>query len=364
MITDIMRTQVIELYTAYFNRAVDTAGVNYWLNEMDNNGWSISDVAQSFSQQTEYTNLYAGLSNAQVVSKVYTNVLNRTADEAGAAYWESELTNDNISVNQLVQAVITAATEKDTNGNYKNSDDAELFNNKIEISEYYYNKNINSTDVSLSDITKEDFTMESLKANADNTIFIESLFEKYPNSIGKTEESVRYWVSNLNNGDSTYESAEEYFNYIEQLNDSSIADTVNIYNDVYDLVEHSLKLFYRYNYEGAETHLLNLDIDSARDVNGNDTATIFLDNGGFFAINDDTDNIIRSTTSGDTTYDWEFLLMGKENSYTSYYTLIAGSIDDEGNFQGVFEKSTSAENALLNLYDNYDGVVIGDLFGI
>jgi len=86
-ITAEMRTSVLELYTAYFNRAADTDGVNYWLNKMDTNGWSIDDVATTFAQQPEYTALYDGMTNAEIVDAVYTNVLNRVADADGATYW-------------------------------------------------------------------------------------------------------------------------------------------------------------------------------------------------------------------------------------------------------------------------------------
>jgi hypothetical protein len=114
-ITTEMLTSVLELYTAYFNRVADKDGVDHWLNEMDSNGWTIDQVAQSFADQSEYTDIYAGMTNAQIVSTVYGNVLDRAADSDGAAYWESELANGNIAVNQLVQAVVAAAKE-DVNG--------------------------------------------------------------------------------------------------------------------------------------------------------------------------------------------------------------------------------------------------------
>lgn len=157
-------TQVLQLYTAYFNRVADSAGVDYWLNEMTNNGWSVNEVAVTFSQQVEYTNLYAGLSYAQIVAQVYTNVLNRTADVAGAAYWESELSNGTIGVSQLVQAVINAAIEKDQNGDFKNFNDATLFNNKIEVSEFAYIVGSNETHLSLANITTQSSTVTDAKS--------------------------------------------------------------------------------------------------------------------------------------------------------------------------------------------------------
>ena len=56
----------LKLYTAYFNRAADKAGVDYWLNEMDVNGWSIDDVAATFAQQAEYTDLYEGMTEEKL----------------------------------------------------------------------------------------------------------------------------------------------------------------------------------------------------------------------------------------------------------------------------------------------------------
>jgi len=159
-----LKTQVLQLYTAYFNRVADKAGVDYWLDEMTNNNWSLSTVALTFSQQVEYTNQYTGLSSAQIVSQVYINVLNRTADSAGASYWTGELTNGNINVSQLVQAVINAATEQDTNGNFKHQDDATLFNNKIDVSSYAYTVGSNTTNISLSSITTDSTTVNTVKA--------------------------------------------------------------------------------------------------------------------------------------------------------------------------------------------------------
>lgn len=89
---------IMELYTAYFNRAADKDGVDYWAKEMDTKGWTLDDVANSFAQQKEYTALYAGKTNAEIVELVYNNVLNRDADTEGAAYWLAELDSGAVTV--------------------------------------------------------------------------------------------------------------------------------------------------------------------------------------------------------------------------------------------------------------------------
>jgi len=117
---------------------------------MDVKGWSIDMVAQSFSDQVEYTNLYSGMTNAQIVSQVYNNVLNRDADAAGAAYWEGELNSGIIQVNQLIQAVVNAAKE-----DVGNLGDDDVLANKNAVSQQYYDLALNFTNISLSQITAD-----------------------------------------------------------------------------------------------------------------------------------------------------------------------------------------------------------------
>lgn len=157
MITNEMRTEVLELYTAYFNRAADRAGVDYWLNEMNVNSWNIDMVAQSFAEQTEYINIYGSMTNAQIVSQVYQNVLNRDTDVAGAAYWEGELNNGVIQVSQLIQAVINAA--KNDVGNIG---DDEVIANKSSASQYAYDKYNSNTNISLAHITSSSSSISTI----------------------------------------------------------------------------------------------------------------------------------------------------------------------------------------------------------
>lgn len=146
--------EIMELYTAYFNRAADKDGVDYWANEVDTNGWTLDQVAQSFADQTEYTTLYSGMTNAEIVTAVYTNVLNRDADADGAAYWVAELDAETMNVQNLVQAVVAAAKE-DVDG----LGDADVIANKTAVSQYAYDNNRNDTDTSVAAITSDATTV-------------------------------------------------------------------------------------------------------------------------------------------------------------------------------------------------------------
>lgn len=159
-------TKIMELYTAYFNRAADKEGVDYWANEMNINAWTLDDVANSFAQQTEYAALYAGKTNSEIVELVYTNVLNREADADGAAYWKDELDSGAVIVSQFIQAVVNAATEI-VNGVYKHPTDAAIVNNKTIVSQYAYDTNSNSTDISLAEVTEDKASQEPAKSQID-----------------------------------------------------------------------------------------------------------------------------------------------------------------------------------------------------
>jgi hypothetical protein len=81
------------LYKAAFNRTPDVGGLGFWINKMDN-GMSYSDVAKNFVTSTEFKTAFGG-SNPSVntlVTKLYNNVLNRTPDAGGLAFWQDKLT--------------------------------------------------------------------------------------------------------------------------------------------------------------------------------------------------------------------------------------------------------------------------------
>ena len=81
------------LYKAAFNRTPDLGGLGFWINKMDT-GSGYSSVAQSFVSSAEFQAAFGG-SNPSVntlVTKLYTNVLNRAADTGGIAFWQEKLT--------------------------------------------------------------------------------------------------------------------------------------------------------------------------------------------------------------------------------------------------------------------------------
>ena len=83
------------LYKAAFNRTPDAGGLGYWINQMDK-GMSYSSVAQNFVNSAEFKAAFGGANPTvnTLVTKLYNNVLNRTPDAGGLAFWQNKLSNE------------------------------------------------------------------------------------------------------------------------------------------------------------------------------------------------------------------------------------------------------------------------------
>ncbi|MCA1869696.1 DUF4214 domain-containing protein [Agrobacterium genomosp. 3] len=80
------------IYQAAFARTPDEGGLSYWIKFMDN-GRSLLEVSESFLASAEFKSIYGdGPSANEFVDRLYTNVLGRAGENAGIAYWTSEIT--------------------------------------------------------------------------------------------------------------------------------------------------------------------------------------------------------------------------------------------------------------------------------
>jgi len=98
------QSQVEMIYIAYFGRAGDPDGANYWLNELNVGGDTVipglTGVAAAYSLAPEASTEYPLLANPSTASQadiqtfinaIYQNLFNRAADSAGLAYWTAEV---------------------------------------------------------------------------------------------------------------------------------------------------------------------------------------------------------------------------------------------------------------------------------
>jgi hypothetical protein len=74
------------LYEAYFLRQADTAGFNYWMDQI-RGGADLAEVAEWFADSEEFQTRYAGMEFADFLDQLYRDVLGREPDETGKVYW-------------------------------------------------------------------------------------------------------------------------------------------------------------------------------------------------------------------------------------------------------------------------------------
>jgi hypothetical protein len=91
-------------YDAFFGRAPDAAGFNFWVGQFNAGQGGVatvlSNIASSFAVSSEAQALYPFLANPQgatpaqiaaFIDSVYDNLFNRQSDAAGVAYWTSQI---------------------------------------------------------------------------------------------------------------------------------------------------------------------------------------------------------------------------------------------------------------------------------
>ena len=113
MATQAQITAVQQLYVSYLGRAADKAGLDFWSNAIANGTSTIESVATGLTLATEYTTAYGNLSNDALVDAVYTNVLGRSADAAGKAFWVAAFGNGTVKADTFVASLIQSLGAQD-----------------------------------------------------------------------------------------------------------------------------------------------------------------------------------------------------------------------------------------------------------
>ena len=134
-LTNSLNDAITELYVGYYNRAPDPSGETYWVGRLES-GMSLSAIAQSYSVQTESTNLYPFLASPNTasttavqafVTSVYENLFNRAPDPAGESYWVTQLQTGASTVGGAIINIISGAQ----------LNDLATINNKVVVGDYF-----------------------------------------------------------------------------------------------------------------------------------------------------------------------------------------------------------------------------------
>lgn len=213
---------VTELYIATFGRAPDASGLDYWAQNIDQNGWSIESVAQSFFDQPETQEAYPiTLSTNSFIDAVYQNVLDRSADDEGKAYWATQLDSGAIAKNVFIIAILNGAKAGTS------ETDKALLSNKTALGEYYaVNLELNNVAIAaeiMKSITYEQTSLERSKVVLDTfkaTFLTSTVFTTLTTSADTfTGTASKDWLYGLDGNDLIYTGDGESMIYGDQGDD-------------------------------------------------------------------------------------------------------------------------------------------------
>ena len=98
-------TQLQELYVAYFGRAADPTGLDYWTEK----GITTAAFAANMYAQPEFKSDFGSSSVEAQVNQIYKNLFDREADVTGLTYWTKEINLGNLQLAEIATHLIWAA---------------------------------------------------------------------------------------------------------------------------------------------------------------------------------------------------------------------------------------------------------------
>ncbi|MCQ4320683.1 DUF4214 domain-containing protein [Stutzerimonas stutzeri] len=113
MLPRISEEAIQSLYIAYFGRAADPEGLQYWSNTFENQEDDFSGIVKAFEVSDEYIGRSASASNEVVVTTIYQQAFGRSPEPEGLAYWTEALDGATLSPADLVIAMIEGASNAD-----------------------------------------------------------------------------------------------------------------------------------------------------------------------------------------------------------------------------------------------------------
>jgi len=105
--------QVQEIYIAYYGRPADPAGLQYWAGQLAANRGNLSAIINAFGSSAESTALYAGADNSAKVTAIYRQLFNRAPDTAGLNFYTDALSKGTMTAASIALNVADGASGAD-----------------------------------------------------------------------------------------------------------------------------------------------------------------------------------------------------------------------------------------------------------
>ncbi|MCK5729291.1 MAG: DUF4214 domain-containing protein, partial [Methylococcales bacterium] len=178
--------KVIELYSAYFNRAADSTGLTFWKNSFDSyfaaapaestadqkEVFALQKIVADMSTSPEYKGFYPSTqSTTEFVNSIYTNLLNRASDSEGLAFWSGHIDKGTMTKEEAILRMIEGAKANTTD---EGKADAKLIINKNAVSKYFAEElksdNLTAAQGAFNGVTSDSATVATAEASLDNLI--------------------------------------------------------------------------------------------------------------------------------------------------------------------------------------------------
>jgi hypothetical protein len=99
------------IYVALFGRPADPQGLVYF-NGVTREGADLTAIAD-LANTAEYRERFAGQSNEQVVRSIYLNLFEREGESAGVNFFVQELNSGRLNINNIAIAILNGAQNED-----------------------------------------------------------------------------------------------------------------------------------------------------------------------------------------------------------------------------------------------------------
>lgn len=156
---------ILSLYIAFFNRAPDSEGFNFWLKNQDT-----KDMAQLFSQHDYFSTTYNSLENQAFIESIYSNILGTQGDTQGILYWTNSLQKHTRAevVDSIVTATLSASLQSQDFAylSFKEYQEAlyrqDTLKNKIEVAKAFTTTLKDKTDIQNQNIEQDKSYLASI----------------------------------------------------------------------------------------------------------------------------------------------------------------------------------------------------------
>ncbi|HEX7649996.1 MAG TPA: DUF4214 domain-containing protein, partial [Noviherbaspirillum sp.] len=113
-LSDPLSDSMFKAYIAYFGRPADPAGLQFWVDKINQSGSAVTDMVNNFGNSIEYKNLYSQSSSQTIVNSLYQHLFNRDAEPAGLKFWADFLDKGTYTLSNIAFTIVNSAQNSDS----------------------------------------------------------------------------------------------------------------------------------------------------------------------------------------------------------------------------------------------------------